>query len=476
MSETDDVLLTRTETWFVRHGLPYFIEDRKAPDDVFSPALPLLLGYFVIDLMAVLALRLTLWQRVGGAVLGIMLLCVVYMLRNLVKGEKAMGLPRRTGWLEVAGFVLIPPVVDLATRHKPRFALLDLGLDVVVVLAICLVASAVVPLAGWAMRRTFQELGEVFNLAVRALPLLFLFNSFLFISQDVWEFSANMTKHRIWGVVGLLAVFTMLFLFYQLPAEVRRLAAQDDRTTIVMALRSTPLETVLDRVVLHEGALPLTKAQRINVLLVLFIGQILQVLLLGVLVFVFFLGFGKAALTQKLLNEWTGRPEGFYVPVTLFGHPLQNYMHIEIDNRLWQVSLFLAAVSAFFFAISSLTDEVYKAQFYERMSGEVEAAIQVRRVYLALYEGRHQVDTELSTSGVHMLHHVHVAQIVEQVERLAQVERVEQVESGAHVERTELVEQAEQVEPRENVERAEHPEPEVVQLDLAQPWQPAPAD
>ena len=469
MSETDDVLLARTETWFVRHGLPYFIEDRKAPDDVFSPALPLLLGYFVIDLMAVLALRLTPWQRIGGAALGLLLLCFVYMLRNLVKGDKALGLPRRTGWLEVAGFVLIPPVVDLATRHKPRFALLDLGLDVIVVLVICLVASAVVPLAGWAVRRTFQELGEVFHLAVRALPLLFLFNSFLFISQDVWEFSANMTKHRVWGVVGLLALFTMLFLFYQLPAEVRRLAEQDDRTTIVTACRSTPLETVLDRVVLHEGALPLTKAQRINVLLVLFIGQILQVLLLGVLVFVFFLGFGRTALTQKLLNEWTGRPDGTYVPVTFFGHPLEDYVHVEIDNRLWQVSLFLAAVSAFFFAISSLTDEVYKAQFYERMSGEVESAIQVRRVYLALYEGRHQVDAELSASGAHMLHLVHVAQIVEQVEQAA---HLGQAEPGEHVGSGERPEHSKSQEPLEPSESR------VAQLDLdlPQPRQPAPAD
>ena len=453
MSDTDDVLLARTESWFVRHGLPYFIEDRKATDDVFSPALPLLLGYFVINLMVVLSLRLTPWQRVGGAVLGILLLCLIYMVRNLVKGDRALGLPRRTGWLEIGGFVLIPPVVDFATRHKPRIALLDLGVDVVVVTAICLVASALLPLAGWALRRTFQELGEVFNLAARALPLLFLFNSFLFISKDVWEFSADMSRPRIWGVVALFAVFTMLFLFYQLPAEVRRVAAHDDRTTIVTACRSTPMETVVERIVLHEGALPLTRSQRVNVLLVLFIGQILQVVLLGVLVFVFFLGFGKAALSQKLINDWTGKPDGWYEPVTIFGHQLQDYLHIPIDNRLWQVSLFLAAVSAFFFAISSLTDEAYKAQFYERMSGELESAIQVRRVYLALYEGRHAVDAELSASGVHMLHHAHVVELVEQVVR---------GEQAGHVQRAEHVERLGQL---------EHAEPE-----LPHPRQPAPAD
>jgi Ca2+/Na+ antiporter len=403
--DNDDVLLESTETWFVRRGLPYFIEDRKATDDVFTRALPLLLGFFVINLMVVLSLHLTPWQRIGGAGLGIALMALVYMLRNLAKGETVLSLPNRIGWIEMAGFVLVPPIVAFVARHRLKDALIDLAVTVGVSLLIYLLASALLPLARWALRRTFQELGEVFNLAARALPLLFLFNSFLFISKDVWEFSGEMSRARIWGVVGLFAVFTVLFLFYRLPDEVRRVAAHDDRTTVVEACVATPMETVAARVVLHEGTLPLTRAQRLNVLLVLFIGQILQVLLLGVLVFLFFLGFGKAALTPKLINDWTGYSNEDYVKhVWLFKHDINSLLHVSLDDRLWQVSLFLAAVSAFFFAISSLTDEAYKAQFYERMNRELETAIQVRRVYLALYEGRHAVDASLSSSGIHMVH------------------------------------------------------------------------
>ncbi len=406
LPENDDALLESTETWFVRRGLPYFIEDRKATDDVFTRALPLLLGFFVINLMVVLSLDLRLLYRVGGAALGFALIALVYMLRNMIKGEKPVGLPSRIGWFEIAGFVAIPPVVAYVARHKIKDALIDLGTTVVEMLLIYLLASALVPLARWAFRRTFQELGEVFNLAARALPLLFLFNSFLFISKDVWEFSGDMSKGRVWGVVGLFAAFTVLFLFYRLPDEVRRVAAHDDRSTIIAACLHTPMETVASsrRVELHEGELPLTRAQRLNVLLVVFIGQILQVVLLGLLVFVFFVGFGKAALTQDLINDWTGKAAGTFEHATFFGYDIQHYTHISIDNRLWQVSLFLAAVSAFFFSISSMTDEAYKAQFYERMNKELETAIQVRRVYLALYERSHSVDSELSLSGAHLVH------------------------------------------------------------------------
>ena len=403
MPENDDALLESTETWFVRRGLPYFIEDRKATDDVFTRALPLLLGLFVINLMVVLSLHLPPWLRVAGAALGITLIGLLYVLLNLARGEKPLGLPSRIGWIEIGGFVLVPPIVAFASRHRIKDALVDLAVSVGVALLIYLIASALLPLARWALRRTFQELGEVFNLAARALPLLFLFNSFLFISKDVWEFSGEMSPSRLWGVVALFAVFTVLFLFYRLPDEVRRVAAHDDQRSIVVACVATPMETVATRMVLHEGVLPLSRAQRINILLVLFIGQILQVLLLGVLVFVFFLGFGKAALSDELINDWTGRARDYHEYATVFGHSL-DYMGFSIDDRLWQVSIFLAAVSAFFFAISSMTDEAYKEQFYERMNKELETAIQVRRVYLALYEGRHAVDVELSATGGHLMH------------------------------------------------------------------------
>ncbi|MBS2966490.1 hypothetical protein KGA66_25845 [Actinocrinis puniceicyclus] len=390
----DDALLSRTETWFVGRGLPYFIEDHKATDDVFTRALALLAAYFVISLMLVLSLRLTVPQRIGGAALGIGLLLGLYTLRNLASGRGAFRRPRRIGWAEVGALVLIPPVVDAVVRKDWRIngfdswkiTGIDLGGNLGVVLGIYLFTSALLPLARWAVKRTFRELGEVFDLAARALPLLFLFNSFLFISKDVWEFAGEMTRHRLWGVVGLFALFTVLFLGYRLPAEVSRVAEHDDRSSIRRACQGTPMAGVVDRVVLHDGALALSRRQRANVLMVLFFGQMLQVLLLAVLVFVFFIGFGWVTMDSRHIAEWTGRPAE---PALAFGHRLSDYLGFDLNTELFQVSIFLAAVSGFFFAVSSMTDEAYKEQFYARMNAELETAIQVRRVYVALYQGRH---------------------------------------------------------------------------------------
>ena len=396
----DDGLLYETETWFVRRGLPYFIEDYKATDDVFTKALPLLIVWFIVNLMVVLSLHLTVIERVGGAALGMGLICVAYLLRNLIRGRKVFSAPHRIGWVEMTAFVMIPPIVDYTVRHKIGVTIADLCLNIGVVLAIYVFTSALLPLGRWAVQRTFQELGETFDLAARALPLLFLFNSFLFISKDVWEFAADMGWHRLWVVVALFGLCTILFLLYRLPEEVGKVAAHDDRTSIASACLNTPMDGVYDRIVLHEGALPLTRAQRANILMILFVGQLLQVSLLTVLVWVFFLGFGAVTLTPDRIDDWTGNHDR--ETIQIMGHAL-SYHGLSIDHRLMAVAIFLAAVSGFFFAVSSLTDEAYKDQFFARMHGELETAIQVRRVYVALYQGRHAHDDDaLGLSETHL--------------------------------------------------------------------------
>jgi hypothetical protein len=397
----DDFLLQMTETWFVRRGLPYFIEDRRATEDVFTRAFPLLIVYFVVDLMIVLSLHLNPAQRVLGAVLGVLLLSAVYVVRNLAFGRPALTWPKRIGWVELAAFIVIPPAVDAVVRKgwnvtglsSWKITGIDLLVNVGVVLGVYVFTGALLPLFRWALKRIVMEIGEVFDLAARALPLLFLFNSFLFISKDVWEFAGEMTPRRLWTLVALFVVFTVMFLLYQLPAEVRRVAAHDDRTTIVQACVGTPLEGVVERITLHEGELRLSRQQRANVLMVLFVGQILQVLLLAVLVFLFFVCLGQITLTPKLINDWSAQPEDYTHYSVIFNSGLSQFLGgAGLDTRLLQVSVFLGAVSAFFFAVSSMTDDAYKEQFYARMNAELETAIQVRRVYLALYEGRRLQD------------------------------------------------------------------------------------
>jgi hypothetical protein len=54
------------------------------------------------------------------------------------------------------------------------------------------------------------------------------------------------------------------------------------------------------------------------------------------------------------------------------------------SRALVQVSTFLAAFSGLYLTVSTVTDEAYRAQFFGSVMRELERAVGVRAVYLAL--------------------------------------------------------------------------------------------
>ena len=52
--------------------------------------------------------------------------------------------------------------------------------------------------------------------------------------------------------------------------------------------------------------------------------------------------------------------------------------------QLFQVSVFLAAFSGLYFTVYAVTDQLYREQFFTNVSDELERAVSVRAVYLAL--------------------------------------------------------------------------------------------
>ena len=64
------------------------------------------------------------------------------------------------------------------------------------------------PLLRWACQRTVAQLALLFNVVVRALPLLLLFTTFLFINTEVWQVAGTLTGVPYAAVLGVFfAVF-----------------------------------------------------------------------------------------------------------------------------------------------------------------------------------------------------------------------------------------------------------------------------
>lgn len=315
--------LARAEAWFVAHGLPYFVDSVR--DEVHAG---LRRGRLVLVL-------------VGAAVLG-----------TLVGGA--------LGWWK--GDSDLGVVIGITVASG-------------VLLAYAFTALRAGSIAVWAARRTLSSLGLLFPLVTRALPLLLLFVTFLFINAEVWEVSARLDGSVMWLTVALFLFITVGFLLVRLPEELEVFDAALDVERVVAGTRGTPLEGWDE----HAGYGPDTADDRIhglqkaNLVLVLLIAQLVQVVLLSLAVFVFFVIFGLLVMDPEVIEGWTGAESLTAVP-----------WFERANMELLQVSVFLAAFSGFYFTVYAVSDETYRRQFFTSIVRELERAVSARAAYRAL--------------------------------------------------------------------------------------------
>ena len=148
-------------------------------------------------------------------------------------------------------------------------------------------------------------------MASRALPLLLVFVTFLFVNAEAWEMTSNLPFGTLWFTVLLMLGLAVLFLMTRLPEEVDRVDDEVDDDFIVRACAGTPLEQASREVAADPAIDPQDFAQvsgfeRWNLILVLLVIQTVQVVLLSATVFVFFMLFGSLVMETKTQESWTG--------------------------------------------------------------------------------------------------------------------------------------------------------------------------
>jgi hypothetical protein len=332
VKQTSSDPLVATETWFVQHGLPYFVpEERAAARAALRPrrAVPLLV------LVALVAAAL-------GGLLG--------WFSDQVSAAPAL-------WLTLA---VLAGIVYASTALRAR------------------------PILSWALGRTFSSLRLLLSTASRALPLLLVFVTFLFINAEAWEMTSSLPFGRLWLAVLLLLSLGVVFLLVRLPEEVDQADDAVDDNLLARACRGTPLEQPCADLVADADADPASYAEvtgyeRWNLIAALLIIQTAQVLVLVVAVFVFFLLFGSLVMPESVQGSWTG----------LGVEGIRSFPHLEsVSTQLVKVSLFLASFSGLYFTVSAVTDETYRKQFFAGVTDEMERAVGVRAVYLALRANR----------------------------------------------------------------------------------------
>lgn len=381
------------ETWFRRRGLPLVVRRDLRGSALLQRSTPALVFLLTIDpLLSLLAVLLDVTEteferRMNNPayVFGLLAITVAALVVPVVAGwlvSKWLRALDERARLILASTVLvlnvaILPVVDWGTGLR---SLLWVSLTINLV-ATLLVLFAVYVGAGsilaWGLRHAVRQLGTVGTMATKALPLLVLVVLFAFFSAEMWQIADELPRWRLWLVVALLAGLAVLFMAAMLDDELRAMA--DRASGVIVDLPALLRGTPVDGLVADGEPVaprPLSRRERANVTLVLFLAQALQIAVLAVLVFCLFIVFGALAIDGNVIDSWLGAGKSERAG-SLFN------VKLPVSHALVQVSLFLSVFSGLYFTASAATDPHYRKAFFDPLLADVRVSLAVRQVYLA---------------------------------------------------------------------------------------------
>ena len=353
---TGDQLVADYERRFRRAGLPLLIEDFSASTDVFNRAAPLLALVFLGEMLGAIKLDWSLAANIAAAVGGLAILLVAAAVVNRARDRPPLAVPEEIGRVELTAFVLLPALLPLVFGGQWRSALVTAAANLALLgLIYAIVGYGLASILRWALARLLSQLVSSLTLLTRAIPLLMIFSVVLFLTTEMWQVFSDVPLVSLVALAILFVALGASFLVARLPREVRS----------------------LEREAGAEGP-GLDRRQRLNVGLVLFVSQALQVLLVSLAVGAFFVALGVLVVGADVLRSWIGSGGHVLVRIHVLGHDG------ILTEELLRVCGAIAAFTGLYFAISMLTDEVYRREFLDELTGEMRDTFRARAEYLRL--------------------------------------------------------------------------------------------
>jgi hypothetical protein len=382
VARSDDTV-SETERWFLDRGLPHFIDDYSAGTDIWTRALPAL-TFLVLVEVAVLAPSKEFPVWFDGIVIAAAyaVLLGAWALVNRRRGRRPLQRPDDVGPIEIAAFVIGPALVPLLASSQIRQAIGVALLNVVLLGAIYVGTSyGVVAMARWGLRVLRRQLGAVVSLLGRALPMIALLVTFLFLTQEVWQTAGSLVGPTYWVAVLLFPLVGVSFLLSRVPRDVGSLNdfTDVDGDAFNELVAPTPIAPVAVPPEAGTPA-PLGRREWINVGLVSLFSQGIQILLVSLVIGLFFVLLGLLLVNEKTTLAWSGSVN---VLATLDAGNSQ----LVVTEQLLRVAGFLTAFSGLNFTVYLLTDQTYREEFRTEVVGELRQAFAVRAAYLRYIVG-----------------------------------------------------------------------------------------
>lgn len=372
------------ERWFVRRGLPHLIHDYSITGDVLTRASPFLGFVAFVQLFLVFGERWRGWGQAVVFVIAASAVAAVFAGINRVRGRRTWQLPERVGLIEIGAYLSLGTVFAGigAQGSVIADAVFVLVANLVLLVIAYLVTSwGLVPMVRWSTVQFGRQVGNIAVLFARSMPVLLLFSAFVFLNGEMWQLANDFTL----PFYGLTAAILVGVGGSFVALSVRRLTLDLARFTDWADIRPHCADTPAEALAPGDDEPPpdhpdLGRRERLNVSLLLFVAQSIQIALVALIVSVFYLVFGLFTVREETIRQWTTaseltEPADWVARYSLWGE------QVVFSRQLLLVAGFIGLVSGLQFAVSVLTDAGYRSELAQDMTEELRAALAVRAVY-----------------------------------------------------------------------------------------------
>ncbi len=369
------------ERWFVRRGVPQFIEGYSTEQSMDARATPFIAVWIAIWTGIWWAGRseIPLAWRMVAALASLAFVAVAYRTIMAARRRSIADRPPRFDLTDIVAFGILPAIPTLIVGRDvvaSIFSALNVLFGIGVIYIV--IAFGLIEIAVWALGRLRDHLLHIVTLLARTLPVLLILVVFLMFSAEIWEAAHALHGSELAAVLVLLLFIAVLLVVTTFRPEIRRLEVGTDHEIVRGDVQDTPAAAVATP--LAEMALPapsLTWLQRLNLDFVVVVNQLLQSFFVALLVMAFLVVFGLIVVPASVQVQWMGGPVTALVEFELLGEVR------VLSAELLSVSALLSGIVGLYFTGLALTDSAYRAEHFTTVLGEVRQLLSVRAVYLA---------------------------------------------------------------------------------------------
>jgi len=237
-------------------------------------------------------------------------------------------------------------------------------------------------LIGFMLRSLVQTVTRRSSSMLQVIPLLLVALTLSFFSTEVWQ-----TIGRLHGLP--LVLTTLLFLGLASAFATRQ--ARPDLDRLATFTHADELRTALPPRLVHGRLVGrefrvldtprLRRRERINLVAVSVLAQVITAAVIAMIIFAFFVVLGVLTVDQVAITSWLGHGPRVAASWNVAGH------EYVLTNELLRVSAFLGVFTGFYFIVSSSTDESMRADLAAGHQRHVRTCLAVRHAYWDVQRG-----------------------------------------------------------------------------------------